>query len=371
LNLTIIQWIAIPFIVNYVIGQLYYLWGILKSVTPKPNSKKLPKLSIIIPMKDEESNIKATLDSLLAQDYQGEFEVICINDRSTDNTAQIVNSFIQDYEQIKLFEIPTDSKVVNSPKKRALEKGFKNASGEIFFTLDADCVPPTAWLSSMTLHFQNGADIVQGPKRIISSSKLIHSYQSIDTLSFTLIEAAFFNHKTPMLASAPSLAYRKSLYEKAHGFEGLEHLESGDDDMLVQKMSKHTTNVIYNADPEAQVGTQPVNHWGELFTQRARWASNSTSYPSLRYTGYLLGVYSYFWLIALSPIFLASGLINLESFLILLASKFIPDFILLSAGTRLLKCTHLIKHIFWAEFIQVPLTVWAVPAGYFKWYKWK
>ena len=83
-------------------------------------------ISVIIPARDEEENIAVCLDSLLAQNYQAHlFEVIVIDDFSTDGTAGIVLSYAdKNVRLIKLKDIIGEDKI-NSYKKKAIEAAFK------------------------------------------------------------------------------------------------------------------------------------------------------------------------------------------------------------------------------------------------------
>ncbi len=350
--------------------MLYFILGLRKlrnQNISEPN--EWPKVSVIVPAHNEEKYLKRTLEALGKQNYPGWFEIICINDRSIDQTSTILNQAADKYSAIRPIHIDSIEGSITGNKKRAMQRGFDLAQGEIFLTIDGDCLPPLGWIKSMAKHFHLGADIVQGPKRILESEKSVHHFQQLETLGFTSIEGAFFSHGTPMLASAPSLAYRKSLFEKAGGFNSLMDLESGDDDMLVQNMAQHTNSVVYNADPEAQVGTEAVHSWRQLFNQHARWASNGTEYENKAYVAFLIGIYLFITWIALTPIWLWIQ-VDLNLIFIPILVKAGLDWVLISHGARLLKSENLLKHFFKTFFIQLYVILWAAPAGRWKWYKW-
>lgn len=367
-------WIGLGCGSVYALMQIFFSLGVLQLTRNRSRpSSNLPSVSIIIPMRNEAENIRATLWALRSQDYTGIFNIICVDDRSTDQSAEIVRNFQSQYPEVRLLllQIPSDAPTVRSPKKRALELGFENAASEILMTLDADCTPPREWISSMSAHFVAGADIVQGPKKIRNPHGLLENFQALDTLGFTLIEGAFFAWKRPMLASAPSLAYRKSIYQKAGGFAGLEDLESGDDDMLVQKMAALTDKVTYNLDPKAQVETVPASTWKEALMQRARWSSNGTEYPSKIYVALLMTIFFFFCWIASSPFLSLTNFLSWEITLWGWFGKFFVDTILISIGAIRLREIGLLRWYLHAQFIQPYMIVLAVPIGQLKLYKWK
>jgi cellulose synthase/poly-beta-1,6-N-acetylglucosamine synthase-like glycosyltransferase len=356
---------------TYLGFMLYLCLGVILMRRDSQLSEAKPFVSVVVPLHNEEEYAQKTLECLASQDYTGQLQVICVNDRSTDRTESIVQDFVKNHEHFEYVSITLDSVPVASPKKRALENGFRIANGEIFMTMDADCEPPVAWVSSMVSQFVEGIDIVQGPKRIIPKSQnILQRFQQIDTLGFTLIEGAFFTLDNPMLASAPSLGYRRSLYEKVGGFDGLRAYVSGDDDMLVQKMSEYAQGIVYNLDPQAQVGTAPMDSWKGLFSQRARWASNGSEYDSKLYVILLLAIYLFFVWCLLAPLAGVLGLFSWSFILKLYLMKAVVDFLFLWIGGTKLKSRSLLRFFPFAWFIQIPLTVWAAPAGHFKWYRW-
>jgi cellulose synthase/poly-beta-1,6-N-acetylglucosamine synthase-like glycosyltransferase len=110
------------------------------------------------------------------------------------------------------------------------------------------------------------------------------------------------------MASAPSLAYRRSLYEAVGGFQGIEDTVSGDDDLLVHKMTAMPgVEVTYAPVPEACVSTGPVDAFWPMILQRARWSSNGTKYDDKGFVALLTGLYLFYvWLLTSIPLALLS-----------------------------------------------------------------
>ena len=331
------------------------------------NNNDLPFVSIVIPMRNEEKFIKTTLEALSAQKYEGEYEIIVVNDRSTDKSAEIARSF----KNCKVIDIPLDSPVIASPKKRALNTGFLAAKGEFLLLADADCIPPENWLNSMAACYANGASVVQGSKANNGSNNFLHAYQKLETLGFTLIEAAGYNRGKPLVASAASLGYSRDLFFKCGGFEGLYDIASGDDDMLIHRMAKvKGTTFAYNWDASAVMPTAPVDSWKALLQQRARWGSNGAKYENKFYSAFLFCIYAFFVWLFICPWFVGFGLLPVY-FLIPFAVKFFADFLLLFTGALKLKCVKLLWCLPFVEIVQIPLFTAAVPIGSLGLYRWK
>jgi cellulose synthase/poly-beta-1,6-N-acetylglucosamine synthase-like glycosyltransferase len=356
---------------------LYLWWGIVqlkkqKGVGTAQPISSLPSLSVIVPLRNEEESALSTLQALAQQDYAGSWEVWCVDDRSTDKTPDILKQFAKEHPSFFVVHISQNAERVLSPKKRALEIGFSKATGDILLTTDADCTPPPHWLTSMASPFSKDVGIVQGPKEISGPNSLIGLYQKLETLGFVSIEASTFALGRPMLASAPSLAYRRSLFESVGGFSGLEHLVSGDDDMLVHKMMQQKgVQVKYNMDPSGAVRTPAVSSWKALFSQRARWASNGSQYESKSYVLLLSCIFLFYLWLLIGPILTIMQYVPWSFWVVPFVIKYIFDGLFIYSSARIFERTHWCKHLLWMEWINIPVFVFTPIMGYFKWYKWK
>ncbi len=356
----------------YVSLFLFFSIGLLRAKKCPANSEERWSVSVIVPLRNEEKHALRTLEALDAQDYEGDWEVICINDRSTDDTQKLLEDFAASHPRFSVVNVPMDAPYIESPKKRALETGFQKARYEILMTMDADCIPPKGWIRSMASRFQGNIAIVQGPKKNSGSPGIVHAYQKLETLGYTSIEAAGFSMGVPMVASAAALAYKKELFFRVGGFGDLVHLSSGDDDMLVHKMI-HEPDVgfCYNLDKDAVVETAPVDSLKELLNQRARWASNGTHYSNHFYTLFLTLIYTFYVWLFLAPWLAVFCDFPWSWFVIPFVLKVAVDTLFLSIGAVRLHETQLLKALPLTELLQIPMIVVAVPLGIFKLFRWK
>jgi cellulose synthase/poly-beta-1,6-N-acetylglucosamine synthase-like glycosyltransferase len=335
-------------------------------------SAAMPSVSVIVPLRNEEAHAPATLQALSQQDYAGRWEILCVDDRSTDRTGEILREFCARDPRFRLIEIPLDAPAIPSPKKRALAAGFAAAQGDILMTTDADCMARPGWLRSMAGCFRDGIGIVQGPKRIRGGGNLLSRYQEHEVFGLVSIEAATFAMGRPMIASAPSLAYRKSLYESVGGFQGLEGTVSGDDDMLVRKMQKVPAwKVAYNPSPDACVTTSPAETWSGMLTQRARWASNGAHYEEKGFVALLSCLYAFYWWLVLGPFLALCGLVPWSLYLATAAVKIAATGIFLSLTSRKLGHRGILSNLLWCEILHVPIVLAAVILGHLGLYRWK
>lgn len=125
------------------------------------------RVSIIIPAHNEEKYIASTLEAVLKQDYP-DFEVIVVDNNSSDRTSEIAKSF----SRVKVVQ------EFNKGTNWARERGRKESTGEIIVTLDSDCILPTdKWLSTATSILMSKADVVavSGPYDYYDLNRLMRT----------------------------------------------------------------------------------------------------------------------------------------------------------------------------------------------------
>lgn len=152
-----------------------FAWGLsgyLRKSKKEPekdnkNPKVLPFISIILPVKNEEPVIERSLQTLSQLIYPKEkYEVIVVEDGSTDRTAEICQKFARtNPETIKLV-----TKIDSDGKPSALNFGLKYARGSIIGVFDADSLPIPEVLMKVAEHFNEGAQVVQGSTSVVNEN---------------------------------------------------------------------------------------------------------------------------------------------------------------------------------------------------------
>ncbi|HKJ67039.1 MAG TPA: glycosyltransferase [bacterium] len=278
------HWIIIGLTGFYVLNACYYFLGIRRlkkqSGEPVPFPDTWPLVSVIIPVRNEQTTIAHTLDCLLSQGYPGDrFEIIVVDDHSTDRTSDIITDYQEKHERIETIRIDQVPDGI-SGKKHAVKSGMDYAEGEIIVTTDGDVEMGTEWLERMVGAFKQETGMVAGITVYKSNTRLLHVYQSLDAASLSIISAAMIANGTPLTCQGSNLAYRKSAYEDVDGFTGVDHITSGDDDLLMQKIDTRTEwRIKAITDPDSIVYTRPADTLIEVINQRSRWASKGTVYP--------------------------------------------------------------------------------------------
>ena len=285
----ILLYITIGLLAIYSILILYYKagWHELEPFSPGTNEPHT-KISLVIAARNEEENIGKLLSSIESQTYPKQFfEVIVVDDHSTDNTTNIVRNF----QSAKLIRLQFDS--INSYKKKAIETGIAAASGDLIVTTDADCVVQENWLKTIaSFKEQTNAVFIAAPVVMENKLTLLQIFQSLDFLVLQGVTAASVRKKIHNMCNGANLAYEKKAFFEVNGFTGIDHIASGDDMLLMQKISQRFPGKIsYLLSKEAIVNTQAAKTWKEFFSQRIRWASKATNYNDIKIFSALFLVY--------------------------------------------------------------------------------
>ena len=239
-------------------------------------------VSVLIAARNEEKTIPHLLEALAQQTYpQHLFEVIVVNDFSTDNTAAVVQTLRQ--AQDKLFSKPhitviqPGGSAEQSSKKRAIEAGVQHARGPLLLITDADCVPGKDWIKTMAAFYeQKDASFTAAPVLFTHDGSLLQVFQVLDFLTLQGITAASVAAQFHTMCNGANLAYTKAAFERVNGFAGIDHIASGDDMLLMHKIWLQDKNKVhYLKSRDAIVRTAPVPSWPVFINQRKRWASKS------------------------------------------------------------------------------------------------
>jgi cellulose synthase/poly-beta-1,6-N-acetylglucosamine synthase-like glycosyltransferase len=304
----IVTVIAFLFLLVYVVLIIYYRqsWVSIPEfdfqVTDFPAGIKI---SVIIPARNEANNISSCLQSIITQSYPKElFEVIVVDDHSTDTTAELVSAF--NLPNIKLIVLKdyVDTNPINSYKKKAIEIAIQQATGDLIVTTDADCTAPVNWLQTIAAFYEeeNPSFIVM-PVAINCNFRFIEMFQVVDFMTLQGITGASVYKKFHSMCNGANLAYTKRTFNEVGGFAGIDNIASGDDMLLMHKIYKQSPDkVLFLKSKDVIVQTTPVKTIQEFFNQRIRWASKADKYDDKRIFAVLLLVYLFNCLLLILPV---------------------------------------------------------------------
>lgn len=234
------------------------------------------KLSIVIAAKNEEKNINSLLNSLEKLNYPKEnFEVIIVDDNSTDKTAELIKSRLSDKNNFAL--IIADKKKFEG-KKGALTIGIENAKNNFIVITDADCKPETNWLNAIARGLDYGYDFVFGVAPIHTGKTFVEKLSAFENLKNSYLTIAAVGLNIPYSAAARSFAFRKTSFERIGGYSNTTETLSGDDDLLIREAVKNKMLIGTVIEPDALVYSAAPKSFDEYFKQKKRHLQTSFHY---------------------------------------------------------------------------------------------
>lgn len=229
-----------------------------------------PAVSVVVYAKNESENLREHLPKILNQDYP-EYEVIVVNDGSTDESDEVLKTFENDYPRLYHTYIPADIKYL-SRKKLALTIGIKAAKHDTLLFTEADCFPTDAgWISAMVKGYSANVSIVLGFAAYGSYKGFFHKMVAYDNLMTGLQYISSALAGSPYAGDGRNLSYRKELFFSHKGYYKSLNLHAGDDDLFVnESATARNTRVVYS--PESITEMARVDYfkmWKEMKVSRA------------------------------------------------------------------------------------------------------
>lgn len=293
-----------------------------------------PFITVIIPVRNEADNILHLLADLSKQSYK-QFEVIVADDSSTDTTLAL----IQEYSLRASFALrllPLTDERSASPKKRAISQSIKLAKGKLIVTTDGDCRVGPDWLTVLAHFYQaTNAKLISGPVTFITGSRLrvgalFDALQTVEFASLIGSGASTLALGQPTMCNGANLCYEKQAFVEVGGFAGVDHLASGDDELLMHKIAaRYPDGIRFLKDTKAIVSTNPHRSWKTFYHQRKRWASKWRTYQ--RWEPTVLAVFIFLSNAAPVVAILAwlLGFIGGATALLVVVLKVVPEFLFL------------------------------------------
>ena len=220
---------------------------------------EFPPLSVVICARNESENLRQFLPGILEQDYP-QFEVIVINDGSTDESEDLLVELEEKYHHLYHTFTPESARYI-SRKKLALTVGIKASKYDWLVFTDADCRPASKdWLKLMARNFTPRTEIVLGYSGYERTKGWLNFKASFDNLFSSIRYLGFAVIDKPYMGIGRNMAYRKDLFFKSRGFSAHLNLQRGDDDLFINEVATNI-NTRVETDPNAIVRMQPLDRY--------------------------------------------------------------------------------------------------------------
>ena len=298
--------------------------------------KKNTLISVIISVRNEENTVPLLIKDLSKQIYP-HFEIIIINDNSTDNTSEVIANYQKELNlNLHLLHLGNDSKRV-AHKKSAIKLGIEKAKGEIIVTTDGDCRVRKNWLRNIHSYMESTqANLVSSVVMFDKQQNFFEKAQTIDFASLIATGAAGIRSGYPNMCNGANLAYKKSVFFEVGGFQGNEHIASGDDEFLMHKIyKKYPKSVQFLKDPATIVSTTAQPTLKSFFQQRKRWGSKWNAYQNWSAKFLAIFIYLFHLSFSLSFVLMLFGLYPPSVFLVQFVLKLCVELVFLSGILKL------------------------------------
>lgn len=342
-----------------VIASFFYGW--LKLRNEELFSDSLVYVSIIIPMRNEEENVRKLLDCLQRQSYpSGSFEIIMVDDHSADKTYDIAAS--QQICNLQILSLPEEA----TGKKAALAMGVNYSKGELIITTDADCYMGEGWLRSIVSYYVKFRSVmIVGPILPLFSynnryKRGLEEIMALELFSLLGATAGSASIGKPVMCNGANLAIAREVLPEVVETYTSSAVASGDDmfGMLGLK-KKYPGRIHFLKSKEAAVYTRMVWGLSSFLRQRGRWAAKARFYRDPFVIMTAITVFGTNVMLLLT-VFYGFLIYNYTLFFVLMVLKSLVDFPLLYSVTsfygkkKLMRWFPLVQSFY---FIYVCITV--------------
>ena len=269
------------FIAVIIVQFVYYvlLFGKFSFAKPQVCKPKRIPISVIVCAKNEEENVKNFVPLLAQQNYP-EFEIVLIDDASSDETLELFEAFEKEYSNVKLVKVQNNEAFWGN-KKFALTLGIKAAKHEYLLFTDADCYPTsTNWITNMSSQFTQQKTIVLGYG---AYEKVKNSFLNKIIRFETLLTATqYFSWAKlgkPYMGVGRNMGYKREEFFKTNGFINHMKIRSGDDDLFINQAA-NSKNTTISFAPESFTYSKPKTNFKDWFAQKRRHVATAKHYKS-------------------------------------------------------------------------------------------
>lgn len=243
------------------------------AAAPTPPLSDRP-VSIVVAARNEAARLP-TLVAALGRQSHPDFEMIVVDDHSTDATADLLRRWAARDTRVRMVEhrgLPG--------KKHALTAGIAQARHSVVALTDADCAPPPRWLGLLAgYHAFHGDRLLVFYCPYRRRPGLLNLVARYETFVTGFLTAAAVGLGRPYMAVGRGMSYRRSLFTRLGGFAGHGHLLSGDDDLLVQAAARLPgVAVLHPLGPDAYVPSDAPASWQAWLRQKRRHLSDGPHY---------------------------------------------------------------------------------------------
>ena len=203
------------------------------------------------------------------------YEVIIVDDSSTDNTFNLVNELTSSNKNFTIIKAETKNL---SGKKGALQKGIEKVKYNFILITDADCIPQPEWIKISSAKFSEGYDFIFGVAPFYTENSFINNLSCFENIRSSILTFTAAIIGFPYSAAARNFGFKKSSFEKIKGYSNTTETLSGDDDLLLREAVKNKMKIGFITRKESFVYSRTKSTLREYLNQKARHTQTSLHY---------------------------------------------------------------------------------------------
>jgi len=318
------HWLPAILILPYFILLLKLYRSFRKIETFDASTNPVIFVSVVVACRNEQNNLPALLNCIAHQNYpEYLFELIIVDDKSTDKTFQFAAEFAGISNILTLHN-------KGEGKKQALRTGIIASKGNLIITTDADCSMGKNWIRTIVSFYEmNRPDMIICPVQIKSVHGFFGKFQELEFMSLQGITAGSAHSENATMCNGSNLAFTREVY-LSHSDDLHDEINSGDDIFLLHSLKKENgSKILWLESYDALVTTNSPSTYSSFLKQRSRWISKGKAYKD-RYT-ILLGIATFIIIILQISYLIALMFFPdlIRVFLSVIILKSIPDFLIL------------------------------------------
>ena len=268
--------IVLLFFLAFVLIYCLRMFALIRKLSfrrndPVVSSAPPASMAVLIPFHNEEKNLPAILSCLEKQINIEQFELIFVDDHSTDAGASLITHWAVSHPGVSLRLVMNS--YAGRGKKFCIISGVQQAGSEWILCLDADVTFTKDFLfawKQFIVQLPEDKVFIPGlifPRKVKDNfTENLADVEQVMLTGFTLSTAISGN---PVLSSGANMILKKSWFLRAKPFEGNLEVKSGDDMFMLQ--AALPLGVGCNNDPRCFAHTASPNNWTHYFKQRQRW----------------------------------------------------------------------------------------------------
>lgn len=229
---------------------------------------KTPPVSVLICAKNEAENLRNNLPKWLEQAYP-DYELIVVNDASTDDTAEVLKVYADKYPKLQLVTVQ-NNEAFWANKKYALTLGIKKAKNKLLLFTEPNTTPTSKhWITTMAASFSKQKQLVLGHASFPKTMGFSNLLMRFDNCYRTLFNFSFAKAGLPFSGNGKNLGYTTELFYAHRGFMSHMNIRAGEDELFVNEAANKSNTAIVD-QPEAFCEVQNKQTFEEWFAHKKR-----------------------------------------------------------------------------------------------------